>query len=318
MQDLIFKNKDTMPILGLGTWKSKTGEVYQAVRKAIELGYRHIDCAAIYANEAEIGQAFEDAFQAGDVLREDLWVTSKLWNSAHRRKAVKPALQKTLEDLRLDYLDLYLMHWPIAMKEDSGFPFQTQDFYTLEEVPLEETWEAMLQEYESGLVRHVGVSNFHIANLELLGKIDFPEMNQVEMHPLLPQQKLADYCKSKHIHMTAYSPLGSMDRSARLKAAGEPVLLKQPVVKIIAENHGVTPAQVLISWSVHRGIAVIPKSVNAHRIQENLEAANLQLSMEEIGHINGIASGYRFIDGSIWTMEGSPYSLEDLWEKEEA
>lgn len=315
MKDITFRNKDKMAILGLGTWKSDKGLVYNAVRRAIDVGYRHIDCAAVYGNEAEIGQAFQDAFKSGDVKREDLWVTSKLWNSAHKKEAVGPALKKTLSDLKLEYLDLYLMHWPIANKEDSGFPFKPEDFYTLEEVPLEETWEAMLTERDAGLFKHAGVSNYHIANLELLGKIDFPEMNQVEMHPLLPQQRLVDYCRSKGINMTAYSPLGSMDRPARAKSDNEPILLEQPVVQKIAESHGATAAQVLISWSIHRGIAVIPKSTNEQRISQNFEAAELELTNQELEHIDAIQSGFRFIDGSIWTVEGSPYTLKDLWEE---
>ena len=314
MKDITFDNKDKMAIIGLGTWKSDKGLVYKAVRRAIEVGYRHIDCAAIYGNEAEIGEAFADAFKAGDIKREDLWVTSKLWNTAHKAAAVKPALEKTLADLQLEYLDLYLMHWPIAMKEGAGFPFKGEDFYTLDEVPLEETWEAMLKEKQEGLVNHTGVSNFHIGNLETLGRIEFPEMNQVEMHPFLPQQKLVDYCKAKGINMTAYSPLGSMDRPARAKQENEPMLMEQPVVQKIAEKHGASPAQILINWSVHRGIAVIPKSTNDQRIADNFQAAAIELTAQEVEHIDGIQSGFRFIDGSIWVGEGSPYALEDLWE----
>ncbi|MEQ8471887.1 MAG: aldo/keto reductase [Marinoscillum sp.] len=314
MKYIIFNNNDKLPMLGLGTWKSRPGEVYQAVRTAILAGYRHIDCAAIYGNEAEIGSAFSDAFAAGDVKREELWVTSKLWNTAHRKMQVKPALQKTLKDLQLDYLDLYLMHWPIAMKETTGFPFKGEDFLTLKEVPLEETWTSMVGCKEEGLVKHIGVSNYNILNLEKLCRVECPEMNQVEMHPLLHQQKLVDYCKSKEIAMTAYSPLGSLDRSPKAKAADEPLLLEQPVVKKIAEAHNATPAQVLIAWSLHRGIAVIPKSVNEMRIKENLESAKLSFSDQEMMHLDGMEKSFRYIDGSIWTVEGSPYTMEDLWE----
>lgn len=314
MKYIIFSNNDRLPLLGLGTWKSNPGEVYDAVRTAINAGYRHIDCAAVYGNEAEIGNAFADAFSAGDVRREELWVTSKLWNTAHKENQVKPALEKTLQDLQLDYLDMYLMHWPIAMKESAGFPFKGADFLTLDEVPLEETWTGMIKQKEAGLVRHAGVSNFNILNLEKLCRVECPEMNQVEMHPFLPQQKLADYCKSKNIAMTAYSPLGSLDRNPKAKSPDEPLMLEQPVVRKIAEAHGATPAQVLIAWSMHRGIAVIPKSVNKHRISENFEATELSFTEQEFDHLNAMEQTFRFIDGSIWTVAGSPYTMADLWE----
>lgn len=316
MQYLIFSNGDEMPALGLGTWKAAPGEVYEAVRTAISLGYRHFDCAAIYGNEAEIGQAFADAFEEGDVIREDLWVTSKLWNSSHLRDDVRPAMEKTLADLHLDYLDLYLMHWPLALKPGVGFPRKGEDFLLLTEAPLEVTWEEMEKLANDGLARHIGVSNFNIATLEQLmkGARIKPEMNQVEMHPFLPQHKLVAYCKQAGMHLTAYSPLGSGDRPAGRKKGTEPVLMAHETIKSIAEAHGMTPAQILLAWQVNRGVAVIPKSTNEGRMNLNLEAAYIELSPKEMGRIDTIDVSYRFIDGSIWTIEGSPYTMEDLWE----
>ena len=165
MKTFKFSNGDAMPTLGLGTWKSKPGEVYNAIREAIKIGYRHIDCAYIYMNEAEIGQAFSDAFQTGDVKREELWITSKLWNNAHLTSDVRPALEKTLTDLRLDYLDLYLMHWPVALKPGVAFPKSADDFISLEEIPIISTWQEMEKCAQAGMTRHIGVCNLSIKNL---------------------------------------------------------------------------------------------------------------------------------------------------------
>ena len=261
MQTLIFKNQDQMPALGLGTWKSSSGEVYEAIREAIRIGYRHIDCASAYGNEAEIGQAFQDAFEAGEVKREDLWVTSKLWNAAHRASEVKPALEKTLADLKFDYLDLYLIHWPIAIKANVGFPQKADDYLSLEEVPIIETWRAMEACVEAGLSKHIGVSNFSIKKLEDLrneAQIQ-PEVNQIELHPLLAQNKMLAYCQTHDIFLTAYSPLGSKDRPARLVSEDAPTLLENPILAEIAQEHQCTSAQVLIAWAIQRGTSVIPK-----------------------------------------------------------
>lgn len=315
MKNLSFLNGDQMPIIGLGTWKSEPGQVYTAVTQAIEMGYRHIDCAAIYGNEKEIGQAIHDVIQKGIVKRSDLWITSKLWNSAHKYGAVEEALRKTLTDLQLDYLDLYLIHWPVVLKDDVVYPSKGSDFVPLSELPLEETWRAVIEMKDLGIIKHAGVSNCNSAKIEQLIAITgrVPEMNQVEMHPYLQQPELVEYCQSKNIHMTAYSPLGSNDRPSRYKDLG-PVLLEDKVVVQMAEDKGVTPAQILIAFAVHRNISVIPKSVNPKRLAENLAAKDVTLTAEEMETLYQLDKATRYIDGSIWMMEGSPYTKENLWE----
>lgn len=314
MKKLTFSNGDEMPILGLGTWKSEPGQVYEAVKTAIELGYRHIDCAAIYGNEKEIGQALQDVIASGLVQRSDLWITSKLWNSAHRFEKVEEALHQTLLDLQLDYLDLYLIHWPVVLKESVVYPKTADDFLPLTEMPLTDTWRAMLAMKDLGIIKHAGVSNFNKPKIENLISVTgrLPEMNQVEMHPYLQQPELVSYCHDKNIHMTAYSPLGSNDRPSRYKDLG-PVLLEDEVVVNIAKSKGVTPAQILIAFAIHRNISVIPKSVNPKRLAENLQAAQVQLTAAEMEQLKKLDTGTRYIDGSIWTIEGSPYTKEELW-----
>lgn len=304
-----------MPIIGLGTWKSKPGEVYDAVLTALKTGYRHIDCAPIYGNEKEVGNAIRDAMRQGILKRSELWVTSKLWNDAHGKDDVVPALKQTLEDLQLDYIDLFLVHWPVALRQGVMFPKSSDDFLSLEEVPILETWQGMEGVVDQGLARHIGVSNFKLERVKHLvenSRIK-PEMNQVELHPFLPQDDLVSGCKDLGVHLTAYSPLGSKDRSASIKKDDEPLLLEHPAVKRVAEKHDCTPGQVLISWAVHRGTAVIPKSTNAGRIQENLKSAEVSLTLEDMQFVAQIGPEYRFVDGSFWAMEGSPYSMEGLW-----
>lgn len=317
MQKLIFANGDTMPAFGLGTWKSKPGEVYTAVRDAIKIGYRHIDCAAIYLNEAEIGNALKDTFAEGLVKREDLWITSKLWSNAHKKEEVIPALKKTLSDLQLEYLDLYLVHWPIAFKSDILAPRTGSDYITLEQIPIIETWRGMEDALKAGLTKHIGVSNFSVKKLKELIALAFdkPEMNQIELHPLLQQKEMYAFCKNENIHLTAYSPLGSKDRHPSLKSADEPSLFENPVIVSIAAKHKATTAQVLIQWAIQRGTAVIPKSTNTLRLKENFDAQVVKLTDSDMEEIGKLDRHYRFLNGENWTTNGSPYTLANLWDE---
>lgn len=316
MKTLKFSNNDEMPAFGLGTWKSAEGDVYNAVKTAIKNGYRHIDCAAAYGNESEVGKALSEAFNEGVVKRENIWITSKVWCNMHAKDDVIEALKQTLSDLQLEYLDLYLVHWPIAQKKEIPFVSKVDDFISLEELPNEVTWEGMEKAVELGLTKHIGVSNFGPKALQQLissAKIK-PEMNQIESHPYFQQIDMISLCKSNNMHVTAYAPLGSGDRAAKFKAEDEPKLLEDPVILEIAASKNATPGQILISWALHRGTSVIPKSVNSGRIVQNFEAQNVDLSESDMAKIKALDKNYRFLTGEHWVYEGSPYTLESIWE----
>jgi alcohol dehydrogenase (NADP+) len=317
MKYLSITDKVSIPALGLGTWKSSNGEVSQAVSKALEIGYRHIDCASIYQNQKEIGTALASTLSAGQIKREDLWITSKLWNNAHGKKHVQPALERTLKDLQLDYLDLFLIHWPINFQPNIVFPKQPEEFLPPDAIPIIDTWQAMEKMVKKGLCRFIGVCNFNLSLLtDLKNQAHIqPVMNQIELHPYLQQVNMLKYCREHNVLLTAYSPLGSGDRPAALKKDNEPSLLKHPAVLEIAEKRNITPGQLLIAWGLARGTAVIPKSVNPARLQENFLAADIEPEADDMEALNALEQGYHFVDGAFFQTPGSPYASVDFWKE---
>lgn len=252
-----------MPVLGLGVFRSKDGEeTYNAVRWALEAGYRHIDTAAVYGNEASVGRAIADS----GIPRDQLWITTKLWNTEIRNRNEEAAFAESLKKLGTDYVDLYLVHWPV--REDDGYL---------------RVWAKMEQFYKEGRARSIGVSNYHVHHIESLLKIAnvVPAVDQVECHPELTQVELADYCASKGIAFEPWSPLG----------AGK--LLSHPVLTEIAAAHGKTTAQVILRWGLQRGFICIPKSVHKERIQSNAQFFDFELSDDEMQRIFALNTNTR-------------------------
>ena len=288
-------NGQDMPIFGLGTWKSQPNAVKNAVIDAVKAGYRHIDCAFVYGNENEVGEALTQLMAENVVKREELFITSKLWNCFHKTTSVVPALKETLKLLNLDYVDLYLIHWPFALEEGLGnFPKNDKDEPLLTDTDYLDTWKGMEEAHKLGLAKSIGVSNFNHEQIDRILAVANvkPAVNQVECHPYLTQKKLIEYCKSKGIVLTAYSPLGSPDRP--WAKPGDPSLMDEPKIKAIADKYKKSSAQVLIRYQVDRGIVVIPKSVTKSRIESNLDIWDFKLSPEDIAEIETFDKGFRF------------------------
>ncbi|KAJ7644666.1 NADP-dependent oxidoreductase domain-containing protein [Roridomyces roridus] len=255
----VLPSGDKIPSVALGVWRSEKNKVGEAVKTALKAGYRHIDGAWIYRNEEEVGQALKDS----GVPREEVWITSKLWNTFHDPEDIEPALDESLAKLGVDYLDMYLIHWPVAKKD--GQPYDKE----LTENPYP-TWQKLEEMVAKGKVRNIGVSNFNIRRLQNLTanplKIK-PAVNQVEISFWVPQPELLAWSKENSVLLEAYSPLGS---DSKVKDT-----LAVPEVVEIAKELGMTPAQVVISWHVQRGTVVLPKSVTPSRVVENLQVRAL-------------------------------------------
>jgi diketogulonate reductase-like aldo/keto reductase len=296
-----------MPIVGLGSWKSPKDQVGQAVEYAIlECGYRHIDCASVYRNEKEIGFILKEIFSSGKVKREDVFITSKLWNDSHARNDVESAYKKTLADLQIDYLDLYLIHWAVASPKDLGDdPVDKNGMIITAPVSIQETWQAMEKLLSDKLVKAIGVANFTgpmIIDLLTYAKV-VPAINQIELHPYNQQAKLVNFCKQKKIEVTAYSPLGSPANNK--KQENPPKLFEDEKIKILANKYNKTPAQVLIRWAIQRGTVAIPKSVTVGNIKNNIEVFDFKLSDDDMNEVARLDKRHRFVDPSEWW--GIPY-----------
>ncbi|XP_051954324.1 aldo-keto reductase family 1 member A1-A isoform X1 [Xyrauchen texanus] len=298
---ITLSNGQQMPVVGLGTWKSAPGQVKQAVLAALDCGYRHIDCAAAYSNEHEVGEVLNKRVGPGKLLmREDIFVTSKLWNTKHHPDDVEAACKKSLSDLGLSYLDLYLMHWPMAFERgDELMPRGPDGTIRYADTHYKDTWAAMEKLVDQGLVKAIGLSNFNARQIDDILSIakHKPMVNQVECHPYLIQTQLLAHCWSKGLTVTAYSPLGSSDRP--WYKPGEHLLLDDPRVHDLAKRYNKTPAQVIIRWHVQRGLICIPKSVTPSRIKQNITVFDFKLSEDDMQQIESFNSNERLIIPTI-------------------
>lgn len=291
MPTLQLLNGTTIPALGLGTFGGSDPPhiMAEAVRKALELGYRSFDCAECYGNELELGVEFSRFLASGASKREELFVASKVWNTNHSPEHVREACLNTLQNLQVKYLDLYLLHWPMAWEYVGKAPFSTsvprddQGRPKLARIALHRTWAAMEALVDEGKVKHIGISNFTALLLgDLLNYARIPPAcNQVEMTPYLQQRNLLEMCRRNGVILAAYCPLGRRE------------LLQETAVQRIATAHGTSPAAVVLAWAVTRGTLVLPKSSNAERLAENLSACELQLRLDDMRDLDSLECGKR-------------------------
>jgi diketogulonate reductase-like aldo/keto reductase len=309
-----------MPAIGLGTFGSDSvtaDEIAAAVQDAAAVGYRHFDCASVYSNEHRIGSAFRQILRSG-VRREDLWVTSKLWNDKHSEADVIPSFRQSLADLQLDYLDTYLIHWPFPNFHPPGCDVTSRsaDARPYIHESYMKTWRQLEKLVDLGLVRHIGTSNMTVPKLELLfrdARIK-PAVNELEMHPHMQQPELFRYLCDHGIAPIAYSPIGSPGRPERDRTPDDTVDIEDPVIVAIARRLGVHPAVVCVKWACQAGATPIPFSVKRANYLGNLQGVvSPPLTGDEMRAIAGIDKNCRLIKGQVFLWKADQ-SWEDLWD----
>ncbi|GAN04526.1 D-xylose reductase [Mucor ambiguus] len=295
------RTNDKMPIIGYGCWKVEESPE-QVVYTAIKNGYRLIDSAAVYGNEVGVGQGINRAIKEGIVKRQDLFVVSKLWNNYHNKAHVRAAIDRTLKDMELDYVDLYIIHFPVPLKyvdpavEYPG-PWLINGKVELEKSPMHELWAEMEKLVDAGLTRNIGISNFNaqlIMDLLTYAKYQ-PATLQIELHPYLQQTPLVKWVQEQDIQVTAYSSFGPSSYTVFSESAKTATpLLDHDVIKAIASKHRKTPAQVLLRWSIERDVAVLPKSMSEDRIKSNLDVFSFELDDDDHDKIKKLDENLRF------------------------
>lgn len=303
--DFALNTGTNIPAIGFGTWKIPKESAKDTVIQAVKAGYRHFDCALEYGNQEQIGDALHELIEKNEVPRGDLFITSKLWNTHHKRHSAYDDIESSLRQLKIHHLDLWLMHWPFAFvaapcrgnssiqaaKDQNGK-------IMLAETTILETWKAMEEMYKNGKARAIGVSNFTLPLLQkLVNSCEIPPaVLQIELHPYLQQTDLIEYCQNNGIHVTAYSPLGS-------QASGDVDLLQDPAINEIAKKLNKTPGQVVLQWNLQRHISAIPKAEQVSHMLENLQVFDFDLSREDIAKIEGLDQGVRFLcPQKIWGL----------------
>ncbi|HOO84912.1 MAG TPA: aldo/keto reductase [Prolixibacteraceae bacterium] len=318
---VLLSNGAEIPVIGLGTFGSdnySNEQIAEAVKTAIRMGYRHIDCASVYGNEKEIGHVLAELIRNGEVKREELWITSKVWNNMHGEGDVIKSCRQSLADLQLDYLDLYLVHWPFPNYHAPGCdgdsrnpdskPYIHQNYMV--------AWRQMEKLVDLGLVKSIGTSNMTITKMEMLlrdCKIK-PVVNEMEIHPHFQQPELFKFMRENNIQPIGFSPIGSPKRPERDRTPDDTVDIEDPVIVGIAKRLNVHPAVVCIKWAVQRGQVTIPFSVNETKLFSNLQAVISEpLTETEMIEISKIDKNNRLIKGQVFLWEGAK-SWEELWE----
>ena len=301
-----------MPKVGFGLWKVPKNISSDTVCKAIEIGYRHFDSASDYGNEKEVGEGIKKALDMGLCKREDLWITSKLWNTYHHPDHVNLALEKTLEDLQLDYIDLYMIHFPISLEFvpfDVRYPpewFNDPDSNDPKMIPsrvsLSDTWHAMESLKQEERTKYLGVCNYSSGLLhDLMNYCEIkPDMLQIESHPHLTQEKLIRLAKNYGLEVTAFSPLGSISYEEIGGAEETESLLRNETIKSTAKELEISPAQLVLSWALNRGTSIVVKSTNEKRMKENLDASKIKLEQSVLEKISALNINRRYNDPGIF------------------